>query len=119
MTTYTVFDPNDSENFKPGLTLADAMDRCMSADNFAYEIRPMNDGGFALWRGQFSQSSTLGSRPMVKTVMFSLKPDRETAEAEIFTEALSHDWKLECMTDEDFAALQAEMAADIEAAGAE
>lgn len=114
MTTYTVYRPDDSSDAETGLTAIDAMDRILSHDGFAYEVRPMDGGGFALWHSDGSANSPRGARHMVKTVAFSLATNRATAEQEIAERVIKARWPRlpEAMPDADFAAMMAQIAAD-------
>ena len=107
MTTYTVFD-NNNETVKRGLSLHDAAVELLTADGHDYEIRPEADGeGFRLWITQFSRNSTLGGRPLSKSIFFSLEADKRRAEYEIFTQVIGEDWyNFEAMTDADYEEVQ-------------
>lgn len=99
-------------------TTADAASIVMSYDGHEWDIRPLDDGeGFALWASQFSRNSTAGGKPLVKSVIYSLKTDRAEAEADIFQQVCDHaDWWKGCDVrdqaeyDADMARLAAEEA---------
>lgn len=117
-TTYTVLNAagfiEDS-----GLTLDGAARCVMSYDGYDFTIEPSEDGrGFALLVTEFSQNSTLGGRPMVKSCIFSFADTREAAQADIFRQVVEHaDWwggkgGMEVLTDADSAEREAEFMAD-------
>jgi len=60
-------------------SLAEAADAILTYDGYTYDIRPAADGGFVLWVSQFSRNSPLGNRPLVKSVIYSLRDDRAGA----------------------------------------
>ena len=112
MTTYTVFSSNDSGNATSGLSLESAAIELLTADGYRWEIRPSAPGvpGFDLWISQFSESSTLGGRPLVRSVFSSHLRDRAAAETAIFDQVVCDDWHgMEAMTDDAFARMQAEL----------
>jgi hypothetical protein len=116
MTTYTVFDGNDSSRlYGSGLTAEEAMSEILTYDGYRYEIRKGEFKGLAcweLWHSDSSENSTRGARHMVKTVAFSLAEDEVTATREIAVEVIAAGWSRmpECVTDEDYHAMQAEIA---------
>jgi hypothetical protein len=108
MTTYTVCD-NCGEPIREHVSQADAARELLWYDGHDFEIRP-SPTGHDLWITQFSRNSTLGSRPMVKSVFFSLSPDLAKAEGEIFAKVIDQEWHgAEAMTDEAFAAMKAKI----------
>ena len=96
-------------------TLACAADRLLTEDGYRFEIRAEAGGvGYRLWISQHSQNSTLGGRPLVSSVFFSLSNDLTAAMAEIFAEVIGQEWRgLEAFTDADFARMIARIAADL------
>ena len=104
MTKYTVFN-SDGDVLERGLTLAEAAQTMLTEDNHRYAIQQDADGGFSLWVSQFSAASTLGGRPLVKSVIFSLADSYEAAKAEIFNDIVlfGTGWNgLWVMTDDEY-----------------
>lgn len=113
MTTYTVFQANDSSIFTSGLSLADAANTVLTDDGFEWEIRPDADGeGFRLWASNASRNST-AYKGLRQSTTWSLASDRETAETEIFGKVIAtgpgRSNGMEVVTDERFAAMLAEI----------
>ncbi len=99
MTTYTVLDRHGSVQER-GLTAARAANLILTYDGHRYEVRRSEDGKWLdLWVSQFSRNSTLGGRPLVKSVIFG------STEDEIWEGVITHaaDWNnQECMLDSDY-----------------
>jgi hypothetical protein len=118
MTTYTVFDANDSSRiYGRSLTAFEAMSKILTYDGYRYEIRKSDFQGSVCWdlyHSDGSVYSTRGADHMVKTVIFSLIGDEAHAEQEIAEHVIAAGWDglPEVMTDEDFDAMLAEIAAD-------
>jgi len=72
MTTYTI-ERTDGQ-VERGLTLEQAADAIMTYDGHEYEVRRDRDG-LTLWVSQFSRNSTLGGRPLVKSVIRAASHD--------------------------------------------
>lgn len=111
-TTYTVLDLNGLVLGR-GCDLAEAAHIILTDDGGEYEIRPAADGdGFCLWSRQ-----PVANRGWAKTVVFSLESDRALAEAEIFAAVLAARWPrhAEAMTDAEYDAMMADLAAEREA----
>lgn len=104
MTAYTVLDRHGNVQSR-GLTAAQAADLILSYDGHRYEVRQSKDGRWQdLWISEFSRNSTLGGRPLVKSVIFG------STEDEIWKIVLHHsfDWDGQaCMTDADYDAFSA------------
>jgi len=112
MTTYTVYNPNASDEAESGLCLADAANALMTHDGHAWDIRE-EGGAFNLYTSQFSQNSTLGGRELTRSVVSSYETNRAAAEIEVFKRVVSEDWwKLECATDAEFARWRADAEAE-------
>lgn len=114
MTTYTVFNTQDSSIiYGRGLTAVDAMDIMLSDDGYRWEIRH-EDGCYHLYHSDGSANSTRGAAHMVETVIFSVSDDKNAAENEIAEKVIAAGWSRlpTAMTDEDFAAMQAQIAAE-------
>jgi hypothetical protein len=108
MITYTVYNPNSDGESATGLCLADAADALMTYDGHEWEIRE-EGGAFNLYTSQFSRNSPCGGRDLVRSVVSSYAADRAAAETEIFERVISEDWwKLECVTDAEFAGWRAD-----------
>lgn len=112
MTTYTVFQSNDSSIFESGLSLADAANSVLTHDGHEWEIRPAADGdGFRLWTSNASRNSA-AYQGLRQSTVWSLASDRQAAEAEIFAKVIAAEPARsngpEVMTDERFAAMVAE-----------
>ena len=116
MTTYTVFANADATDvIDRHLTAEQAMEELLVHDGYAYEIRREEDGrGWRLWRSDGSAYSTRGARHMVETVAFSLEDDEAAATAEIAEYVCRAGWRRlpDCMTDEDYDAMMAQIDAD-------
>lgn len=104
MQTYTVLDRNGNVRDQQ-LTAEAAAKIIMQYDGHDYEVRRSDDGQWLdLWITKFSRNSTLGGRPMVKSVHFG------TTEADIWANVITHadHWNdQQCMTDEDYAVFAA------------
>ena len=108
-TTYTVFNPQDSDEHESGLTALEAMDRILTDDGFRYEIRPGADGrGWRLWHSDGSANSTRGARHFVATVAFSVREAEIEATEEIAATVITADWDHlpVAMTDDEFRAMR-------------
>lgn len=116
MTTYTVFtNSNATEIIGRHMSAEQAMDELLSHDGYAWQIRRENDGeGWRLWHSDGSANSTRGARHMVKTVAFSLKDNEAAATREIAEQVCRAGWRRlpDCMTDDDYDAMMAQIAAD-------
>ena len=118
MTTYTVFDADDSSNiYGRGLTVEQAMDEILTYDGYRYEIKKSDFHGSVCWdlyHSDGSAASTRGARHMVKTVIFSLVEDEAQAMREIAEHVIAAGWNRvpDVMTDEAFDAMLAEIAKD-------
>lgn len=99
MTTYTVLNRHGDVQDR-GLTAAQAANLILTYDGHQYEVRRSDDGKwFDLWVSQFSRNSTLGGRPLVKSVIFG------TTEDEIWSGVITHaeGWDNQsCMLDSDY-----------------
>lgn len=107
MTTYTVYNPNSDTEAETGMPLADAANKLMTYDGHEWEIREEEYKGepaFRLYTSQFSRNSPAGGGALVRSVISSFAADYATAATEIFERVISEDWwKLECVTDAEFA----------------
>ena len=118
MTTYTVFDANESNNiYGRGLTAEQAMDEILTYDGYRYEIQKSDFQGSVCWdlyHSDGSVASTRGACHMVKTVIFSLIEDEVQATREIAERVIAAGWSRvpDVMTDEAFDAMLAEIAED-------
>jgi hypothetical protein len=118
MTTYTVFDTNDSSNiYGRGLTAEHAMNEILTYDGYRYEIRKSDFQGSVCWdlyHSDGSANSTRSARHLVKTGIFSLIDDEARAEQEIAERVIAAGWTglPDVMADEDFDAMLAQIAAD-------
>ena len=114
-TLYTVLDSNGSV-LDRHCTVAEAAHTVMIEDGHEYEIREGEYKGvrmFELWTSQFSRNSGCYNG-LTKSVIFSLNPDRKTAEAEIYREVIKTAvWWKHCnvQSDEDYDAMLAETVA--------
>ena len=94
--TYTVLNRHGTVQGR-GLSARDAADLILSYDGHQYEVR--RDGDWCeLWVSQFSQNSTLGGRPLVKSVVFG--KDEDAIWQSVLTHADKWDGQT-CMTDAD------------------
>ena len=116
METYTTYtDSSGIEGAHRHLSAVDAMDNMLTYDGYRYEIRPEADGnGWRLWCSDGSENSTRGARHMVRTVVYSLDQSREFATFEIAERVIFAGWPRmpECMTDEAFDAMLADIAVE-------
>lgn len=115
MTTYTVYSAEHGSVYGRNLTAEEAMSKLLTHDGYRYEIRKGEYKGevcWELWHSDGSQNSTRGARHMVKTVTFSFEEDEADATQEIAEEVIKAGWSRmpECMADEDYDAMQAEVA---------
>ena len=85
---YTVFHQEDERNASTGLSLEEAATALLTYDGHDFEIRSADDGCFELWHTPFSRNGTLGGRPMVQTVIYSIKTVWVDAEADIFEQVI-------------------------------
>jgi hypothetical protein len=105
-TTYTVVDYNGAVIAR-GLTAAEAADEILSDDGREWEVRPMEGGGWRIWRRQ-------QNRPWTATLVMSSADTKAEAEAEMFAEVCAARWPHhpEAMTDARYAAMIADLEAD-------
>ena len=118
MTTYTLLDHN-GDVMRRGLTAREAMNEILRHDSHDYDIRPRDDGGgFDLWVTQFSRASTLGDRPMIRSLVRAYDLDIDEATDEIALKVIEACWDgyPEAMTDEAYDAMVADLAAQDAAA---
>lgn len=114
MTTYTVFRSQDSSNATSRLTLEEAAHELLTYDGHDYEIR--QDGAlsdrtklYCLWVTQFSRSSPLGGRPMVRTIIYGESDDK------IYRKVVLEDWHgMEAMTDTQYDQMLADLEQETE-----
>lgn len=115
MTTYTI---SDHGEITTDLSAVDAAEILLTDDGHEYEMRQDADGGYTLYISPHSRNSTLGGRPMVRSVIYTLETDEELAARDIAEAVIrSGRWEkgeLSCMTDEAHAAMMAELAAEQE-----
>lgn len=112
-TTYTIC-RGDPALATRGISLDDAADECLSYDGHDWEWREnpkyaVGDEKFwEIWRSPYSRNSPLGGKAMVETRFAGY--DR----AAILLEVVTADWSdnFDVMTDEQFDALLAEIAAE-------
>lgn len=113
MTSYTI---SDHGQITTGLSAVDAAEILLTDDGYEYEMRADADGGYTLYVSPYSRNSTLGGRPMVRSVIYTNETDEELAARDIAEAVIrSGHWEkgeLNCMTDEQHAAMMAELAAD-------
>lgn len=116
MTTYTI---DENGEYTSGLTAVEAADMLLRNDSADYEIRAGEACGGTLTGLRFYELWTrkqVANKTWTKTVIFAIAATEEAAEAEIADKVIgSGDWEtdyLECRTDEDHAAMLAELAAD-------
>lgn len=102
-TTYTVFDPQDTQNHRSGLSMESAAVTLLNEDGYEYEIR--KDKKFnllVLFISDGSRNSPRGARHLIETRF------RGETEDEIYEAVIGDEWHgMECMTDADFAAMVA------------
>lgn len=67
-----------------GLSAKEAADMILTYDGHLYEIRPGSHGLMDLWVSRHSQNSTIGARPLIKSVIFG------TTEDEIWQNVITH-----------------------------
>lgn len=111
-TTYTVISTL-GEPIAHKLTAYDAAVEIMQHDGHDFDIRPSTDGqGFELWVSRFSRNSPAGGGSLVKSQIYSLKPDRAAAETEIAERVIAARWSgyPEAITDAAWDTAQAELA---------
>lgn len=113
MTTYTI---SDHGEITTGLSAVDAAEILLTHDGYEYEMRQDADGGYTLYTSPHSRNSTLGGRPMTRSVIYTLETDEELAARDIAEAVIrSGRWEkgeLSCRTDEAHAAMMAELDAD-------
>lgn len=112
-TLYTVIDQNGSV-IDSSLTAVEAMGVILTDDGHEWDIRAEEDGeGFRLWVSSHSRNSTAWNG-IGKSVIYSLEMDREKAKQEIAERVIAARWPRmpEAMTDEQHAAMMADLAAD-------
>lgn len=113
--TYTILDANGFLRAE-GYSAAEAAISVLTYDGHQFEIRPADDGkGWRLWTTRFSRNSTCYDG-LHRGVIFSIEPDFVAAEADIFGQVIQNAewWRgQEVMTDADYAAMRAEMEADV------
>ena len=110
--TYAVINENSGEAIATGLTAAEAAFKVLTDDSREFDIRGAEDGnGFELWSRQ-----QVANKGWTKTVVYSVEDDLDAAEAEIFDKVINADWphRPEVMTDQQYAEMLAELAADEE-----
>jgi hypothetical protein len=119
--TYTVVNRNGDAQ-ESGLTVAEAAQLLLCYDGHEYEVRPESDGnGFRLWVSNFSRNS-MYFNGLTKSRIWSLQPDEQSAEAEIFRKVVKHSLDYHgctVMTDAEHAYEQAKIAAELAAENAE
>jgi len=109
MTTYTVFDSNNSSVYRSGLSLADAADELLKTDGYRYEIRE-DDGLFELFISERSENYYGGPGKMISCAAGGfVKADREKLLQKIVSDVW-HD--MEAMPDEDFSVMLASFEED-------
>ena len=116
MTTYTILDSSSGEATHTGCTAYEAMAEILTDDGHDYEVRPEDDGeGFRLWTSTYSRNSTVWSG-LTKSTIYSLQADEGTATQEIAEKVINAAWprKPEAITDERYAEMMAELAAEQE-----
>lgn len=113
---YTVVSPNGDYVIGSGMSAVEAMHDVLTHDGHDYEIRLRDDGGYDLFVTQFSRNSTLGGRPMVKSVISSYEADEAAATLEIAQKVITADWNHspDVYTDEQYAQMLRELAEDSE-----
>ncbi|HVI92335.1 MAG TPA: hypothetical protein VM659_28860 [Dongiaceae bacterium] len=106
---YTVVNENSGYVIASGLTEVEAMQVILTHDGHSYEIRPVSDGSswapsWHLWTSQFSNNSTCGGRPLVKSVIYSLESNEFAATQDIARQVIAAGWasKPEAFEDEEF-----------------
>jgi hypothetical protein len=110
---YTVFHTDDLREPETGLSLEQAASALLTNDGHDFEIRDDGDAGFSLWHTPFSRNGTLGSKPMVQTVIYSIKGSRQEAEADICQQVIDKGWgPMKAMLDSDFAEMIAQIDAE-------
>jgi hypothetical protein len=118
MTTYTVFDGNESSKiYGRGLTAEEAMNEILTYDGYRYEIVTSKFQGSVCWdlyHSVDSEASTRGARDFVKTGIFSFIEDEARATHQIAERVIMAGWSRvpDVMTDEAFDDMLAEVARD-------
>lgn len=103
MTTYTVFQSDNSAEATTGLSIEDAAHELMTTDGYAYEWRTDADGYHTVWLSDGSANSTRGARHMRASRFAGF--DR----AEVLRAIVADDWRgYEAMADDAFAAMLAD-----------
>jgi len=82
-TSYNVYD-RDGNALITDASLHDAATTILTHDDYGYEIRKDDGGGWTLWVTLASRSAPYGGKLMVRSWFWSLEEDREAAEREIF-----------------------------------
>ena len=101
--TYTVLTHN-GDLIDTGLTADEAARAILTYDGCDFELRPIEDGGFALWSRQ-----QVANKPWQKSlILWSIAENEKEAEADIFVKVLKHssEWRHSpyAITDESYAA---------------
>lgn len=108
MTTYTVFDSQDSRKAMNGLTIDEAAEAILQQDGQEYEIR--NQGNFyTLWTRQ-----QVANRPWMQTVFSAVSENEQKAKDSIFNMVLGDalGQRITWMIDEDYNLMLAKIAKD-------
>lgn len=116
MTTYTILDSSSGEPIATGCSAYEAMVEILTDDGHEWEIRPEADGeGYRLWTTTYSRNSTAYSG-LTQSVVYSLQADEAAATQEIAGKVINAAWprKPEAITDERYAEMMAELAAEQE-----
>ena len=120
---YTVVAANSGDVIDRGLTAAEAADIVLRHDSREYDIRPGELAGH-LYEGKrrerfyhLWQRQQVANRGWLQTAIFVIAANRAAAEAAIFAEVIGKDWpgRETVYKDEDYAALEAQWAAEEEA----
>lgn len=112
MTSYTISNKSGIV-VSTGATAAEVARELLGYDGHEWEIRRADGGGFELWISNFSRNSTCFNG-LTRSVIFSIKDDKDEAEADIFARVVgSGFWTgLDYMSDADYAQMLAEGEAD-------
>jgi hypothetical protein len=115
MTTYTLVDHNGTV-LNQGLTAVEAMDEILTYDGYRYEIKDSYLNGLVcwdLWHSDGSENSPRGASHMRPTILHSFEEDEAKARQDIAEQLIKAGWSRmpEAMTDEDYAAMMADLAA--------
>jgi len=114
MTTFTVYNPEDSSQVEGrGLTAEQAAEAILTYDGYAYEVREV-DGVWQLFTSDGSANSPRGARHLCGTTIFAAADGAGAAWTAIAAKVLreSHNWRhgLVAASDADFDAMIAEEA---------